>query len=720
LLNQSLPPQFQEAPVLARLADFTFRHRRLVLAGWVAALIAVVAVGAALRGDWSADYSTPGSESRAAVELLQERFPERSADSVDVVWQASGGAEAPAVRERMDAFLHEAAALDGVGDPVPASSALLSRDGTIAVARLPLTVTPGAVPLETGERLIDMASERSGDGVRVELGGLAIGNAQRGEISSESVGFAIAALVLLFTFGSLVASGLPIATALFGLGISSALIGALAAVVDTPDWASSVAAMIGIGVGIDYALLILTRFRAGLARGLEARAATVEAVATAGRSVLVAGGTVVISLLGLFVVGLPYLYGVALSAILAVLVMMAAAVTLLPALLGFARERVDRLRVPFAGRAPADHATSPAARWSRAVQRRPWVSLAAGVAVLVALAAPVTGLQIAYPDQGNDPAGTTTRAAYDLITRGFGEGAAGPLVLAAELPPGERAAVERLPAALAPVAGVASVSEPSFNAAGDAAVITVVPTTSPQEPATERLVDGLRDTVLPQALRGSGVEVSVGGATAQGIDQSEASAARLPLFIGVVVGLSLVLLLVAFRSLAVALKAGVMNLLSVATAYGIVALVAEGGWAGQLVGIDTPTPVPPFIPIMMFAILFGLSMDYEVFLLSRVREAFDGGRDTAAAVTEGVSRTARVITAAAAIMVAVFGAFALSDQVFLVLIGVGMASAIAVDATIVRMVLVPAVMQILGDRSWWLPRWLDRLIPSAQLEPARG
>ena len=678
--------------MLARLADITFRRRRLVLAGWVAALVAVVALGGALRGDWSADYSTPGSESRAAVELLNERFPERSADTVDVVWQARS-AEAPAVRERIDAFLRDAAALEGVGDAVPASSAQVSRDGTIAVARLPLTVTPGAVPLETGERLIDMASERSGDGVRLELGGLAIGNAQRGEISSETVGFAIAALVLLFTFGSVVASGLPIATALFGLGISSALIGVLAAVVDTPDWASSVAAMIGIGVGIDYALLILTRFRGGLARGLDPRAATVEAVSIAGRSVLVAGGTVVISLLGLFVVGLPYLYGVALAAIIAVLVVMAAAVTLLPALLGFARERVDRLRVPLAARGDGGRT---AARWSRAVQRRPWLSLAAGVAVLLALAAPVTGLQIAYPDQGNDPAGTTTRAAYDLITRGFGEGAAGPLVLVGD--------PDRVPTGLASMPGVAAVSEPAVN--GGVAVLTVTPTTSPQDPATEQLVNRLR----------ADTDFLVGGATAQGIDQSEASAARLPLFIGVVVGLSLVLLLVAFRSLAVALKAGVLNLLSVATSYGIVALVAEGGWAGQLVGIDTPTPVPPFIPIIMFAVLFGLSMDYEVFLLSRVREAFDGGRSTSAAVTEGVSRTARVITAAAAIMVAVFGAFALSDQVFLVLIGVGMASAIAIDATIVRMVLVPAVMQILGDRSWWLPGWLDRLIPRAQLE----
>jgi putative drug exporter of the RND superfamily len=619
----------------------------------------------------------------------------------------------------MDAFIRDASRLEGVGEPVPASAAEVSRDGTIAVARVPLTMAPGEVPLETGERLIDMASERSGDGLRIELGGGAIGNAQRGEVSSESVGFAMAALVLLFTFGTVIASGLPLATALFGLGISSALIGVLAAVLDTPDWAASVAAMIGIGVGIDYALLIITRFRTALARGLDPRGATAEAVATAGRSVLIAGSTVVISLLGLFVVGLPYLYGVALAAILAVLIVMAAAVTLLPALLGFARERVNRLRIPFTGRAQADPARTPAARWSKAVQRRPWAAAALAVAALLALASPVAGLRIAYPDQGNDAADTTTRQAYDLVTRGFGEGANGPLLLAAEVPAGGRAVVERLPSELAGVPGVASVSDPAFNRAGDAAVMTVVPSTSPQDTATENLVDRLRDQVLPAALGSASVQVNVGGAAAEAIDQSRATAARLPLFIGAVVGVSLLLLLVAFRSLAVALKAAVLNLLSVGASYGIVAFVAEGGWAGQLIGIDTETPVAPFLPIMMFAVLFGLSMDYEVFLLSRVREAFDAGRDTAGAITEGVTRTARVITAAAAIMVVVFGAFALDDLVALKLIGIGMASAIFIDATVVRMVLVPAVMQILGERSWWLPRWLDRVIPRAQLEPVR-
>ncbi len=412
---------------LSRLADIAFRRRRLVLAGWVGALIAVLALGNALRGEWSVDYATPGSESKAAVDLLADRFPERGPDSVDVVWQARN-AEAPAIQARVDAFIREASRLDGIGDPVPASRADVSRDGTIAIARIPLTVSPGAVPLETGRELIDMAAARSGDGLRLELGGQAIGNAQRGAISSETIGFAIAALVLLLTFGSIVASGLPIATALFGLAISGALVGVLAAVVDTPDWAESVAAMIGIGVGIDYSLLILTRFRTALARGLDAHDATVEAVTHAGRSVLVAGSTVVISMLGLFVVGLPYLYGVALSAIVAVLVVMAASLTLLPALLGFARERVNRLRVPFTGRAGGrpgglprralePHGAAPPVDGRRRGAGRAPGARRAG-----------RGPAARYPDQGNDPRGTTTRTAYDLVAHAFGPGASGPLV----------------------------------------------------------------------------------------------------------------------------------------------------------------------------------------------------------------------------------------------------------------------------------------------------
>ena len=691
---------------LARLADLAFRRRRAVVATWIVALVAAFAT-AGLAGDWSADYSTPGSESRAAAQLLDERFPQRSPDTIDVVWQAE---DAAAAAPRIDRLARQAASLEGVGRAAPATASDVSRDGTIGVLRIPLTQLPGAIPDHTGTAMIDLAQRASGDGVRIELGGMVIANAQGGEISSEVVGLAIAALVLLLTFGSMVAAGLPFATALFGLGISSGVTGLLAALIDVPDWAPALASMLGIGVGIDYALLIVTRYRAALAAGRDPRGAVGEAIATAGRSVLIAGTTVVISLLGLFLMGLPYLYGAALAAIAAVVIVMAASVTLVPALMAMAGTRIDRLRIPGTNRTPADPAQAPAARWGRAVQRRPWTAAIAGAAILLVLAAPVTGLHLGFPDRGNDATDTTTRQAYDLVTRGFGPGANGPLLVAAQT--SDAGSMTRLADAVRDTPGVAAVSGPVASADGRASMLTVVPATSPQDRATEDLVDRLRDQVVPRA----GVDAQVGGATAALVDQSEATASRLPLFIGGVVGLSFLLLLVAFRSIVVSIKAAVLNLLSIGAAYGMVAYLAEGGWAGQLVGIDTPTPVPPFIPVIMFAVLFGLSMDYEVFLLSRVREEYLARGDTARAVTEALSRTARVITAAALIMVAVFGAFAMSPDVSLKLIGLGLATAVFVDATIVRMVLVPAVMQILGDRSWWLPGWMDRLIPRAQLE----
>ena len=447
-----------------------------------------------------------------------------------------------------------------------------------------------------------------GERAHVELGGGVIQQAQQGPISSEAIGLTIAAIVLLVALGTVVAAGLPLILALFGLGIASALITLLAAVLPTPDWASTVAAMLGIGVGIDYALLILTRYRARAA----ARRAIREAVGTAGRSVLIAGLTVVISLLGLFAMGLTYLYGVALAAIIAVLVVMAAAITLLPALLGFAGPRIERLRLP--RRAPR-RATSPR-RWSRAVQRRPWTAAIAGVAVLLVLASPVTGLRLGFPDAGNDRAETTTRQAYDLMTTHFGAGANGPLVVVAPA-----AARPSRVAAHAPARAGHRPRRPSpqLNPARRHGA-------DPRRPRRPR-----RRTRPPRprspacATAGSASDVAIGGRTAQAVDQSRATSARLPLFIGGVVGLSLLLLLVAFRSVTVALKAAILNLFSVAAAYGVVALLAEGGTLGQLVGIDTATPVPPFIPVIMFATLFGLSMDYEVFLLSRVREAWLGG-----------------------------------------------------------------------------------------------
>jgi RND superfamily putative drug exporter len=621
----------------------------------------------------------------------------------------------PEVRERVNAFLTEAETLEGIGDGAGASAAEVSRDGRTAMVRLPITsANADEVPNTTGERLIELADEASAGGLRLELGGLVIQDAQQTEVSSESIGLAVAAGILLLTFGSLIAAGMPLATALFGLGISSALIGVLAAVVNVPDWAPQVAAMIGIGVGIDYALLILTRYRTALGGGRSPLEATVEAMATAGRSVLIAGGTVVIALMGLFLMGLSYLNGLALSASLAVLVVMAASVTLLPALLGFARTRINRLRIPGTGRMDRDPQTTLAARWSRTVQRHPWRSALAGAAVIAILATPFAGMRIGFPDAGNDSTETTTRQAYDLIGEGFGAGSAGPLMVVADIDSAEdRMEIGALAQNLRTEDGVAAVTEPQFNRAGDTAVVTVAPSEGPQEESTEELLSHIRDNVVPL----SGLDVNVGGATASFVDQSDVTADRLPLFIAGVVGLSFLLLLLAFRAPVVALKAGVMNLISIAGAYGVVALVADGGFAGGLIGIDEATPVPPFIPVMMFAILFGLSMDYEVFLLSRIREEFLARGVTGAAVTEGLARTARVITAAAAIMIAVFGAFVLSDDIILKLIGTGLATAILIDATIVRMVLVPAVMQLLGDRNWWLPRWLDRVIPRTEIEP---
>ena len=635
------------ATLLSRLGEFTDRRRGLVLLACVVGLVIGFGASSKLAGDWAANYETPGSESEAALNRLDDRFPERRPYSVDVVWQAQD-ANSREIRSRVDEFLAAAQRLEGIGGGVTSESAQMSPDGTIGLARIPLDArSTEDVPATTGERLIALARSTDGDGLRLELGGVVVANAEEGEVSSEMVGLMIAAVVLLLTFGSLVAAGMPLATALFGLGISSALGGLLAAVIDVPEWAPAVAAMIGIGVGIDYALLIVTRFRSGLERGLDPREATAEAVATAGRSVLVAGTTVVISMMGLFLMGLTYLHGVALSAIVAVLVVMAASVTLLPALLGFARHRVNRLRVPGIARPRAGDGSTAAIRWSRLIQRRPWTAAIAGTAVLVALAAPATGLRLAFPDAGNDPAETTTRQAYDLTAKGFGAGSAGPFVLVASLADdADRAALAELSTRIGREDGVARVEQPLVNRAGDTGVVTVVPASAPQEAGTAQLLERLRDDVAPA----SGLDADIGGASASLADQSAVTSERLPLFIGGVVGLSFLLLVAAFGAPLVAVKAGLLNVLSIGAAYGIVATVADGGFLGELVGIDTATPVPPFIPVMMFAILFGLSMDYEVFLLSRIREEYLASGSTSGAVVEGLARTARAGARAEAAM----------------------------------------------------------------------
>ena len=702
---------------LTKLADLCYRRRGRVVLAWIAAMVVSIGLGSALAGEYNADYDTPGSESEAASDLTEREFDGYSGQEVYVVWEDPSGADSPTAQAGVDAFLAEATEVEHIGEATPTR---ISEDGTIGTTTLPMTVPGWEVEKEQGEELIAAAEDNSGDGLVIKLGGDPIYQAQEAT-SPEGLGFLGAAIVLLIAFGSVVAAGLPLTIALVGLGVSSGgLILLLANIVDVPDWTTAVSGLIGIGVGIDYALLVLTRFRSAMNDGKDRHDAVVEAVTTAGRSVIIAGATVVIAVLGLCLTGLPYMYGVAISASIAVLVVMVAAVTLLPALLSYLGPRVDRLRIPFLGRtlkAENQGGESPAARWSHIVQRRPWPFAIAATAILLALAAPALGMRLGFPDAGNDPPETMTRQAYDLITEGFGPGTNGPLVIAAELPDqGADSEIDALATRIREEEGVAFVPDPVINEAGTAAIVTVIPTTSPQDAETEDLVHTLRDTVVPETLNGTGVVAEVGGVTAALEDQSDYIIGRMPVFIIGVVGLSFLLLLVAFHSPLISLKAGIMNLLSVSAAYGVMTLVAKGGPVGELIGIDHEVPIAPFMPVMMFAILFGLSMDYEVFLISRIREEYLKDGDTRRAVADGLAKTARVITAAAAIMVVVFLAFVAAPDVFLKLFGIGLAAAIFLDATVVRMVLVPAVMQLLGKNNWWIPDWLERRLPRLDVE----
>jgi RND superfamily putative drug exporter len=704
---------------LSRLADIAYRRRGRVVLAWIIAMVVIIGVGSSFAGEYEADYQTPGSESKAASELTSERFEGYSGQEVNVVWKDEAGADTPAAQQRINAFFAEAERVDDVAEHAPIR---YSEDGTIGSTTLPLTVDGWEVPKEDGEKLIAAAEENSTGGMQIELGGDPIYTAQEAG-SPEGYGLLGGAIVLLIAFGSVVAAGLPLAIALVGLGITSGgLIVLLANVIDVPDWTTAVSGLIGIGVGIDYALLVLTRFRAALNRGRDRHDAVVEAITTAGRSVIIAGFTVVIAVLGLALTALPYMYGVALSASFAVLVVMLASITLLPALLSYLGPRVDRLRIPFLGRtlrAEGD-SHSPAARWSHTVQRHPWIFAIAAAAVLLALAAPALGMRLGFPDAGNDPRDKMTRQSYDLNAEGFGPGSNGPLVIAAELPPGDpsaRAEINSFANGLRGDPEVAFVPPPEINQAGDAAIVNVIPRGAPQDEEAEELLNRLRDDVVPEQLGGTGIVAEVGGITAAYRDQSDYITDRMPIFLAGVVGLSFLLLLVAFHSPLISLKAAVMNLLSVGAAYGVMTLVAGGdNFVAELIGIDREVPIAPFMPVMMFAILFGLSMDYEVFLISRIREEYLKDGDTRRAIADGLAKTARVITAAAAIMVVVFLAFVTAPDTFLKLFGIGLATAIFLDATVVRLVLVPAVMQLLGDRNWWIPDWLERILPRLDTE----
>ena len=700
------------------IADFCYRRRRLVLAAWVLLLVGVIGAGKSLPAKYRASYQTPGAESTKAYDLLNARFPAHKGDSIKLVF--AGDISAPDIRSSVEAVFAKASSrphVTGVESPYsPEGASQISKDGRVAYAEVNFDRTFDKLAnadANYAKKFLDAIHPGKRPGLDVEVTSLV---AQQ-KLGSEFYGLAFAALILLIAFGSAVAMGLPLLTALFGLGIGATLGGIASHLLETPQWASKVATMIGIGVGIDYSLFIITRYRQSLQRGLGPRGAVITAMGTAGRAVLFAGGTVVISLVGMLTMGLSFLQGVAGSSVLAVLAVLAASLTLLPAILGFVGTTIDRLRVPFTGRQSHQGERAFWYRWSRVVQHRPWLAFIGGALVLLVLTLPLFTLRFGFPDDGNNLKTETSRKAYDLLSSGFGPGFNGPLVLVADLRGTSNGpeALEKIRAGLDGKTGVARVSLAIPNQAGDTAIISVFPTQKPQDSATSKLVGRLRTSLVPVAINGTGARVLVGGFTAISIDQSDYIGRRLPLFIGAVVLLSFLLLMTVFRSPLVALKAGIMNLLSIAAAYGVMSYSVHGTWLGHLLKIPE-TPVPAFIPMIMFAILFGLSMDYEVFLLSRIREEYLHSGDNGAAVADGLASTARVITAAAAIMVFVFGVFIFDPSVFIKQIGLGLTTAVLVDATVVRMVLVPATMELLGDANWWMPGWLGRVLPEIHIE----
>nr|WP_180218611.1 MMPL family transporter [Streptomyces albus] len=704
------------------------RRRLLVLLLWLGTLAGAVTASAFAGSAYSDDYGAPGTESGKAAQRLESAFPDRGGDSDTLVWHTDrGSVRAAAVEKRMTDTLEEIAHLPGVGSVrspyTPGGEKRISADGRTAYATLTFEKPADELGEQRTQRVVETARAASGHGLQVEAGGPGVAASKTPTARlPELIGLAAAAVVLFLAFGSLAATALPLITAVVAVGTAAAGIGLLSQAMTVADFAPMLGMLIGLGVGIDYALFIVTRHRGGLRAGLSVHEAAVRAVTVSGRAVVFAGATVCIALLGMFVLRLGFLNGVALAAGLTVVLSVAASVTLLPALLGMigtrALSRRERRRLTEDGPRP-DRATGWSLRWSAFVERHPKLLGLVAALLMAVLALPTLGLHLGTSDQGNDPAASTTRKAYDLLADGFGPGSNGPLTLVGELDgAGDRLAFDRLPDAVRSAPGVAQVTGPEFNGSGDTGVITVVPDSSPQSEATSRLVDRLRDDVLPRAEDGSGLRVLVGGPTAGYDDFAAVIVGKLPLFAGVVIGLGCLLLLLAFRSVGIPLKAAAMNIAAVAAAFGVVVAVFQWGWGSELLGLGSAGPVEPFLPVIMISVLFGLSMDYQVFLVSRMYEEWRLTGDNRRAVRMGLSETSRVINSAAVIMIVVFGAFVLSGDRLIAMFGIALAAAVALDAFVLRTLLVPALMHLLGGANWWLPRWLDRRLPRISIEPA--
>ncbi|MFM9595961.1 MMPL family transporter [Streptomyces scabiei] len=712
---------------MAALARWCVRHRLVAVLLWLLAF-AGTAAGAAVAGAaYSNDYGTPGTESSRATELLNEGFPGVSGDSATVVWHTDkGSVRAAAVEQTMTRTLDRIAVLPGVAavtDPYDgADGGRISADGRTAYATVTFDQPAEDVDKAQAGAVVDAAKAADGDGLQVELGGTSIGLTETsGGHLAEIVGVLVAAVVLFLAFGSLAASLLPIATALVSVGTAYAGITLLGHAMTVADFAPMLGTLIGLGVGIDYALFIVTRHRRGLKRGLPVEEAARNAVATTGRAVVFAGATVCIALLGMLILRLGFLNGVAIAASLTVVLTVAASVTLLPALLSFigmrALSRRERRRLAEHGPEP-ELPTGFAARWSAFVERHPKKLGAIALVVMTLLALPTLGLRLGTSDQGNDPRATTTRQAYDLLAEGFGPGVNGPLTLVTKVDgAADRLALDNLDTTLRATEGVSAVTPVTYNTGGDTAYLTVVPDSSPQSAKTSALVERLRDEALPRAETGTTLDLHVGGVTAGYDDFADVIVGKLPLFVGVVIGLGCLLLLLAFRSVGIPLKAAAMNVAAVAAAFGVVVAIFQWGWGSELLGLGRAGPIEPFLPVIMVSVLFGLSMDYQVFLVSRMYEEWLETGDNRRAVRVGLAETSRVINSAAVIMISVFLAFVLSGDRVIAMFGIALAAAVALDAFVLRTLLVPALMHLLGGANWWLPRWLDRRMPRISIEP---
>jgi RND superfamily putative drug exporter len=785
---------------MLKLARWSTTHRRLVVIGWIVMIVAVGALASSAGTEYSNNFTLPNSDAQRASDLLEHSFPKQAGDRDQIVFRvANGSVLDPAVRAHMSTMFAEVAKLPHVSAVIspyagPSAGKAISANRQIAFATVVFDEKANLLPVSAAERVVKVAQAARQPGLEVELGGQAIEATQQAGFGlSTAVGLMAAIVVLLITFGSLIAMGLPIVTALFGLGTGLSVIALFTHVVDTPNFSSELAAMIGLGVGIDYSLFILTRFRESYAgpgptHG-QVQESVVHAMDTAGRAVLFAGTTVVIALLGMMLLGVNFLYGVAISASIGVLLVMLSSLTLLPALLTFAGARLARpsrrmrrrarkeaaaaasagagdgegagagegnaLAIAAGDASPTGNGVSSTAsgngagvaagngaataggvasgsnlangapvaagggvwlRWSNFVGRHPHRVALPSALIMLVIAAPAVALRLGSSDASNDPSNTTTYHAYRLLAEGFGEGFNGPLQVVVKLPHRDDAgALRELQGALASASGVVSVTPPRLNPSGVVATFSVYPDSSPQAYATTVLVKDLREHVIPPVAARTGVVAYVGGVTAGGVDFATVLAHKLPLFIGVVVLLSALLLMVVFRSLVIPLQAAVMNLLSIGASLGVIVVIFQWGWFPGLLGVS-PGPIESFIPVMLFAIVFGLSMDYEVFLVSRIHEQWTRTRDHHRAVGEGLALTGRVITAAAAIMVCVFLSFVLGEDRVIKEFGLSLASAVFLDALIVRCMLLPALLHIVGPRAWSFPGWLDRRLPRLNIE----